>query len=329
MKRYLTMSATLLAALALGAGCDERDNAATTTPADAITPADATPPGAAAEVAKTPVKEARLVTLGGAITELVVALGHEQEIVAVDTSSTWPESLKDAPRVGYFRQLSAEGILALHPTAILATHEAGPPEVLAQLEAAGVTITRLEGGDDAASARTRALAVGAHLGRTAEAEQLVAKMDAALKQVEAAKHAHTGEPPRALFIYARGANMVMVSGEGTPAHQMLTLAGAQSAVTGFEGFKPLSPEVVASSQPDFLVIPQKSALSLGGVDAVLALPGVSHTEAAKTRRVVMVDDLKLLGFGPRYPEALGELQAGLGITPSSPPSSPAATDEPR
>eukprot|EP01136_Pigoraptor_vietnamica_P034580 Opistho-1_new@98715 len=71
----------------------------------------------------------RLVTVSGAITEVVFALGAESMLVGSDTTSVWPEAALRTPKVGYMRQLSAEGLLSLRPSAVIATHEAGPPLV--------------------------------------------------------------------------------------------------------------------------------------------------------------------------------------------------------
>ena len=52
--------------------------------------------------------EPRLVTLGGSITEIVYALGAGDRIVAVDTTSVYPESVLSLPKIGYMRALSSE-----------------------------------------------------------------------------------------------------------------------------------------------------------------------------------------------------------------------------
>ena len=39
--------------------------------------------------------------------------------------------------------------------------------------------------------------------------------------------------------------------------------------------------------------------------------GLNATPAARNRRFVVMDDLLLLGFGPRLPEAIRQLQTGL------------------
>ena len=82
----------------------------------------------------------RIVSLGGAVTEIVFALGYGQKVVGVDASSSYPEAVSDIAKVSYHRRLSAEGIISLAPTLVIATTEAGPPEVIQQLRSAGITI---------------------------------------------------------------------------------------------------------------------------------------------------------------------------------------------
>ena len=60
------------------------------------------------------------------------------DLVGVDTTSLYPEAARRLPSVGYARSLSAEGVLSLRPTLIVASEDAGPPAVLRQLSAAGV-----------------------------------------------------------------------------------------------------------------------------------------------------------------------------------------------
>ena len=71
---------------------------------------------ALAALAGSPVRAAppaRVVSVGGAITELVYALGAEASLVGVDTTSIYPAAAKALPSVGYQRTLSAEGVLSL------------------------------------------------------------------------------------------------------------------------------------------------------------------------------------------------------------------------
>jgi iron complex transport system substrate-binding protein len=58
---------------------------------------------------------------------------------------------------------------------------------------------------------------------------------------------------------------------------------------------------------DVILLPIRGLESLGGVDGLLALPGIEMTPAGRARRIVTMDDLYLLGFGPRTGLAVQEL----------------------
>ncbi|MBL4906118.1 MAG: ABC transporter substrate-binding protein, partial [Sneathiella sp.] len=61
----------------------------------------------------------RIVSVGGALTEMLYALGESARIVGADTTSYYPLAAKELPKVGYQRNLSAEGILSLKPDLLL------------------------------------------------------------------------------------------------------------------------------------------------------------------------------------------------------------------
>lgn len=252
----------------------------------------------------------RLVTLGGPITEITCALGHCEQVVGADASSTWPQSVTALPRLPYYRKLSAESVLALRPTRVLAAQDAGPPEVLEQLRGAGVQVDLIAGGDSVDSARQRILALGRLLEKPQEAAALVASVDRDLQKLEQARET-TGSRPRVLFLYARGARTLLVSGGGTGAHAMIELAGGQNALQEVEGFKPLTAEAALGANPEIIVVPEAGLHSLGGPGALWELPGLANTAAHKNEAVVTVDDQKLLGFGPRLGQAALELHRKL------------------
>ena len=158
----------------------------------------------------------RIVSLNGDITETVDALGLAGNLVGVDSSSTYPESLATLPRAG----------------------------------------------DQAADDR-----------RGASGTQLAAGAD-------------TGA---AVLIEAAGG----------------TNAGAEA---GLVGYQPLTPEAVVAANPDVLLLLTAGLESVGGVDGMLQIGALAQTPAGQQRRVVAMDDLYLLGLGPRTPLAIRDLQ---------------------
>lgn len=245
----------------------------------------------------------RIISVGGAITETVFALGAGDEVVAVDTSSIYPAAVGALPKVGYQRTLSAEGILALSPDLLIVSDEAGPPATLAQLERAGVKIARMPNAKTIDEAADRILVVGTAIDRPAQL--LADKVRAEAKA--AAARAKTSAGPSFALIYARGAGTLQVGGNDTAGAAMVALAGGRNAITSIAGFKPLSPEVLIAAAPEVLVIPERGLATIGGAAGLAASPGVEATPAGKSRRFVGYDDLLLLGFGPRLPSAIDEL----------------------
>ncbi|MGB3544792.1 heme/hemin ABC transporter substrate-binding protein, partial [Rubrivirga sp.] len=219
--------------------------------------------------------ERRIVTLGGPVTEITHALGLEGEVVGTDRSSLYPASILDKPRLDYFRQTSAEGVLSLNPTMVVAIEGTGPPGVLDQIRAAGVTVEVVPEVTDLEGAEDRVRRVAAIYGVGDQAEPVVAQMRSELGAVEPV------EGVRALFVYARGAGVVMVSGTNNAADTVLRMAGAENVVTAFQDFRPLTAEAVADASPDVIVIPERGLESMGGIDGLLRQPGLAQTPAGQ------------------------------------------------
>ena len=258
----------------------------------------------------------RVVSAAGAITETLYALGANDELVAVDVSSVYPAEANALPKIGYARQLSAEGILSMNPTVVLVNEDAGPPEVLKQLESAGTKVVVLDNKHTPEAAAARILKIGEAVNRKAEAEKIVAKLN---EDVAAAKAqvASVTEHPKVLFIYARGGGVMNVSGTGTSADAIITLAGGKNAVTEYENYKPLTAEGAVTAAPDVILLTTRGLEASGGKEGLLKQPGLALTPAGKAGRIVVMDDLYLLGFGPRLGQATKELCEQLHPAPKT------------
>lgn len=251
---------------------------------------------------------ARVITLGGSVTEIAVALGAQDRLVARDTTSNFPESIQALPDVGYIRALSPENILALDPDLIVAEGDAGPPEAVEVLKAAGIPFVLVPEATDpgGVTAKITAIAKALHLPGAALASDVQAGLDAATRRA-----ATVATPKRVLFILSLQGGGVMAGGEGTEAEGIIRLAGGINAATGFKGYKPMTDEAVLAAQPDvILMMDREGDLSISDAD-VLAQPALSQTPAAVSGAIVRMDGMLLLGFGPRTPEAAEALHAAL------------------
>ena len=269
----------------------------------------------------------RIVSVGGALTEIMFALHADADLVGVDTTSVYPASARQLPSVGYARSLSAEGVLALAPTHVIATEDAGPPVVLQHLANAGIPIHIL-----AANHRFEGV-----LDRIRRVGELTERMDAAtaLQQgltqtwersrrdmVQRARQRGQSRPPiRVLFILAHTPNQIMVAGGNTSADAMIRYVGAINATQEsagkkmvahtFSGYKPLTPESVIAARPDVILLTDQGFKAAGGMNGILQLPGIDLTPAGQHQRIISLEAMFLLGFGPRLPEAVNALEAAI------------------
>ena len=260
-----------------------------------------------AKPVETPVTEAaapahKIVSLNGAITEIVSALGHEKELVGVDVTSTYPESVKQTAKdLGHVSSISIESVIALKPTMILATAKDLTPDLIAKIKSAGIEAHIFE--QTVSETGTKELIKEvADVVHNTEYKALQDKIDTDLKEVQALK-----TKPKVLFIYARGAGTLMVAGKNTPVEKMIALAGGENATLSFEDYKPLTPEAVVQGNPDVILMFTSGLGSLGGPAGVLKVPGIDKTKAGKNKRIIAMDGGLLSGFGPRLGEAAKEL----------------------
>ena len=240
----------------------------------------------------------RVVSIGGALTEIVYALGAQQTLVGSDTTSYYPAPAEQLPKVGYMRMLSAEGILSLEPELVLMTEEAGPPAVIEQLRAAGVELLQLPPGRSLADIEHSIVSIGAALQRQRQADSLIEQLRAQNQQLVELTAAVDNQRPRVMFIMNIGGGAPMVAGTNTAANSIIALSGADNIVEGYSGYKPLSPEAAVALRPDVILTTER-VIASGGTDNLLENPAVALTPAGQRGHVIAMDALLLLGFGPR------------------------------
>lgn len=257
----------------------------------------------------------RVVSANGTLTEIVFRLDAQALLVGADTTSIYPAAARALPMIGYPRQLSAEGVLSLRPTLLLTAAEAGPPAALQQLRSAGVRILQADSHHSIEALRGNVKLLADALQRVERGHALDAELQAEWAATQA-MIVPRKPAPRVLFVLSHAANQVQVAGAGTAADAMIRYAGGSNVMASFGGYKPLAAEAAVAAAPDVIVTTQQGLEALGGVDALLARPGLALTPAGKARRVYGPDALALLGFGPRLPQTLRELAVALGTAPA-------------
>lgn len=261
----------------------------------------------------------RVVAVGGVVTEVIYALGLQDRIVGVDTTSQFPaEALKDKPSVGYVRALSAEGVLSLKPTAIVAIDGSGPPDAVALLKESGVRYVVIPDERTEAGVAAKIEAIGASVGAAEPAKRLAAQTTTRFEELAALRNGIT-KRRRALFVLSLQNGRALVGGRNSSADSILTLAGAVNVAAEIDGFKPMTDEAIIAAAPDVIVMMRHSSTHNAPAEELFALPSFSQTPAAAKKALVRMDGLYLLGFGPRAPLAARDLMAEIYPEAQIPP----------
>lgn len=252
----------------------------------------------------------RIVSIGGDATEILYALGLGDKIVAVDSTSLYPSAaLKEKVNVGYMRQLTTEGVLSTGATLILASAQAGPPDVVRALKGSSIRYETLPGNEGPDQVAEKIRFTGRIFGVSEKADALAGQVTQRFAAI-AEKRKKIGKPLKAMFILGINNGRAMVGGKGSTADVVLGLAGAENAAASISGYKPITDEAMLGMAPDVVVTINRGDQS-DAKSTVAALAGFKETPAGKAGRIIELDGNYLLGFGPRTPQAVEELMTVL------------------
>lgn len=261
-------------------------------------------------------KSERLVVISPIYNEIIWALGAQDRVVGVDLSTTYPPDVKKVQTVGYHRALSAEGILSLHPTAVVHDGNIGPPQVLQQLQSLNIPMKTFTAKNDSVNG-TKALIreMGAYFQREDRAEELCRTLDSQMSTSLQRAKQYTDHPKVAVIHFGRASNIYLLvgkggGGDGGAAGEMIKWAGGEMAIDSRGMQRMQSPEIIAQSNPDVILVTDFGYDRLGGsVDQIKALPGVATSNAAKNNRIYRIEENVLMYFGPRSGENIEKVAA--------------------
>lgn len=253
----------------------------------------------------------RVVPLTGSLNEIVFTLGLGEQVVARDITATF-EQAADLPVVTRAHDVSAESVLSLKPTVVLADTTTGPAEAISQIRDAGIPLVVLDPPKELDDIGPRIEAVAGALGVPEAGKALVERTEQRIEKVRAdVPDLPAADRPRVAFLYLRGsASVYLLGGRESGAGSLLEAAGALDAgkESGLrKDFTAITSEALAKAAPDAILVMAKGLKSVDGVDGLVKIPGVAETPAGMDRRVVSIDDGVLLNYGPRTDQVLADL----------------------
>jgi iron complex transport system substrate-binding protein len=245
----------------------------------------------------------RIVSLSKHLTEMIFALGEGHNLVAVDLSSTYPDSAKLLKTVGYHRALSPESIIAMSPTLVIHSNDIGPETVLPQITKAGLNIKAFGGANTIDSAKILIRELGSFFGKSVKADSICNAMDISFAQAaETLKSIPANDTPKVMIIhFGRASNIYFVmSGRNGVGDKLIEMAGAKVVHYDAKGARQISAEAVAAANPDIIIATDFGYDQMGSMDKFVSdVPGVALTNAGKNKKIVRFEEHDLVYFGPR------------------------------
>ncbi|KGA13647.1 hypothetical protein GM51_19205 [freshwater metagenome] len=250
----------------------------------------------------------RVISLANGSAEIISALGLKKIIVGRDVAST-EEDLKQIPVVTSGHQVIAEKIISLNPDLVIIDKSTGPQNAIAAIRTAGIRVVETPEAWTLAEIEPKITAIAAAIGVTKDGAILNAKM---FSKLSPSSDPNSGV--RAAFLYLRSSSAIyLIGGKGSGADSLLGAIGAVDV--GAQKldlpFTAMTSEAIAALNPEVIFVMTKGLASTGGVDGLVALPGVAQTDAGKNRRIIAVDDSLMLSFGPRTPNLILQMSNAL------------------
>ena len=243
----------------------------------------------------------RIVALEPSDCEILCALGCEEALVGRGKYCDYPASVLELPAVASGTNTNLEEILALKPQVVVMSDMAHTEEQVNLLVENGVQVIGTDA-NSIAEVYENIRLLGVVMGKTAEAEAIVADMQGTFDEI-AAKSEKTDKTiyfevmPLEWGLWSAGTNTFM--------HELAELCGMQNAFADIEGWQSVSQEQVIERNPDFIVL--VTGMGEAAPDEVKARDGWGEMDAIKNNEIYNADSYKLTRPAPRLKEAAIEL----------------------
>ena len=247
----------------------------------------------------------RIVSLAPSNTEIVCALDRCDRLVGVTDFDDYPPEVADVPDVVIAAEVDVELVRAAEPDLVLAAgNEFTPTAVIEQLTDLGVPVMTLY----AASLNdvyADVQLVGRAVGADAEADALVAEMQASAAEVAAAVEG--AERPRTFYEVSYFEGTIYTAGKDSFLASLLELAGSE-AVTGDAQSFAIELEDLIAADPELILLGDASYDPSITPESVASRPGWGELTAVRDGRLIpFTDDVLVTRPGPRIVEGLAAL----------------------
>ncbi len=241
------------------------------------------------------IAQERIISAGSAVTELIYALNAQESLVAVDVTSKMPQA-SELPKIGYHRQLSTEGLLALQPTQLIGSDEMGPKSTLDLLRQSNVKVNIVNTKPTIKGLLERIDEIALLTHHQDNAQHIKDEVNKKVTQLSK-NIPEKSKQKKVLYLLLHEGRAPYVAGRETTMDEMIHLAGGTNPAQNLiSSFKPLSMEAMLSMQPDVVLVSNRSLAKLESIDNIIkAIPTLASTPAGLNKQIIGIDGSALVG----------------------------------
>jgi iron complex transport system substrate-binding protein len=206
------------------------------------------------------------------------------------------------------RALSAEGVISVSPSLIIAIEGAGPPDVIAVLSRAAIPFVVVPEGYNERAVLRKIEMIADVLGEEERGREMARAVADDFRLLQSMRD-RIEKRRKGGFVLAVGSGAPTVGGSNTGADGILSLGGIDNAVRDLTGFKPIVAETALAAAPDVVITMIERNHGLDA-DAMFSLPAFAATPAAREKRLIPIPSY-YLNFGPRTAHAAHHLAAAV------------------
>jgi iron complex transport system substrate-binding protein len=206
------------------------------------------------------------------------------------------------------RALSAEGVISVSPSLIIAIEGAGPPDVIAVLSRAAIPFVVVPEGYNERAVLRKIELIADVLGEEERGREMARAVADDFRLLQSMRD-RIEKRRKGGFVLAVGSGAPTVGGSNTGADGILSLGGIDNAVRDLTGFKPIVAETALAAAPDVVITMIERNHGLDA-DAMFSLPAFAATPAAREKRLIPIPSY-YLNFGPRTAHAAHHLAAAV------------------
>ncbi len=248
----------------------------------------------------------RIISLAPSVTEILFALGLDEEIVGVTTACDFPARALEKPSVGGSISPDLEIMLRLKPDLILGIKGLQRPGLTDELDRLGLPIYLTNPSSLDLTLRDIRL-IGQMVDRIQEAEALAQDIESHMEEIQVRVHGY----PRTKILYVLWNDPLMTVTRSSFIGEMIEIAGGENiASEGLKGYIQIGMERVLAQDPEVVIF----ASEMGEGTAMLERQRWSRWKqltAVKDQRLHILNSDLLHRPGPRLGDAIESLAAVL------------------